>query len=552
MSCYVGVPSSDSATVGKTSASSSSDEDTMPPDSQNDSAGNGTSDGPENIPVQCGNPDYVHVESGAGLPPNADPPIFDSTFIEKHEKPVGVLHWTGTEKRGCSGTLISNNLFLTAGHCLKPQCNIDVCSEIHVDFNYQFIAGKYQKIDEKEIGEFHPYDNDDGDGYPCEEVVECSDDVDYAILKLKNTPGDIYGFANLLAYTPQEDNSLDIDGDGQQPDHVILIGHPNRFGSNEDDPRPKVASEGPTLELNKKTIKYKVDTDGGSSGSGVLISLPDKLQPQERDAFLIGIHTTPGDCKNGGVLLREIIKDLEEKKKDEILDEICGCQTPNNKFDSSLPPCEKACGGNTLLWKDKCGITQYEGPDCQTPNNQNGSDKCEKKCNGDKIVWKDQCGGVQDTETEDCSIGNSDNTCKSGNAGPYCGIQCGCQTPKNGYNPNLPECVQSCNKNGDIEWKDKCGDTQYTQYCSQGQECKSGNAGPYCGIKCGCNIPDSPVYDEDLYFCMGSCEGDKIKWVDQCGQVQYEYCPEGETCAVGLKCCKPSIQIGDNTPTCAG
>lgn len=59
----------------------------------------------------CGENDLMPVEKydgSLGVP---------KAFVEAHQRPVGLLRKNG---RGiCSGTLISDNLFLTAGHCIE-------------------------------------------------------------------------------------------------------------------------------------------------------------------------------------------------------------------------------------------------------------------------------------------------------------------------------------------------------------------------------------------------------------------------------------------------
>ncbi|XXY45949.1 trypsin-like peptidase domain-containing protein [Sorangium sp. So ce269] len=167
------------------------------------------------------------------------------TWVETREPQVGYLVGTG-----CSGTLISSDLFLSAGHC-----DYTVGDEIR--FNYQNAP--------------------DGTARPTKTIKvsqvleqEDSNDWDYAIVKLETSAGLSY---RPIAAVDPEPGSL-----------VIIIGHP--AGA------PKAVHAAPMpnyTALNGNKFPHQVDTVGGSSGAGV-------LSPY---GFLIGVHTTGGCSLTG-------------------------------------------------------------------------------------------------------------------------------------------------------------------------------------------------------------------------------------------------------------
>ena len=144
----------------------------------------------------------------------------------------------------CSGTLISENLFLTAGHCVGSVPD-------RIAFNYQ--VGKTTEF------------------VDVERIVERGRRLDYAILELAGSPGDIYGVANLG------------DRQTQTGETLVIIQHPE--GS------PKKVEVGNVSRSSRTRLYYSgLDTLGGSSGSGVL----------DTDGNLVGVHTNGGCSSFGG------------------------------------------------------------------------------------------------------------------------------------------------------------------------------------------------------------------------------------------------------------
>lgn len=194
--------------------------------------------------------DLVEQRSQCGPTWNAqDVEPYDGTlavtkrWVERHEGAVG-YHATN----GCSGTLISDDLFLSAGHCEYEVGHV-------VQFNYQYDPSR-------KLRTRHPVQ--------VIEVLEQENNAsyDYAIVRLSGKPGQMFGHARLA-------NRDEVPGDT-----VALIGHANAA--------PKTVHTGPVIANPTAGLlnwfSYTVDTDGGSSGSGVL----------SMDGYLIGVHTDEG------------------------------------------------------------------------------------------------------------------------------------------------------------------------------------------------------------------------------------------------------------------
>jgi hypothetical protein len=206
-------------------------------------------------------------------------------FVADHQQRVGVLRWKGdlvrrfsnpgnvNGVRYCSGTLIADDLFLTAGHCLspfppdpswevpriegsnQPIPSSEIARNMKVEFNYQL----------DQLG------NDrKPEPFPISELVEhvYSVDIDYAIVRLEGTPGQRFGVARVSARKVPPG------------DRICIIGHPQgalkRIGAG-------VASE----YIGNRFYYRDIDTEGGTSGSGILGS---------PEGPLVGVHIAGGDC----------------------------------------------------------------------------------------------------------------------------------------------------------------------------------------------------------------------------------------------------------------
>lgn len=205
-----------------------------------------------------------------------------TAFVAAARGPVGNLRWSGdlvkrytnpgnvNAMRWCSGTLVADDLYLTAGSCLDnrplgwtvprqnatdaPLSRAEVATNMRVEFNYQLGADGTDRQPES---------------FAVVEVVEDRlDDLDYAILRLEDAPGQRFGVTRLAT----EDVSV-----GQI---VGIIGHPEG--------QQKRIDAGPVIAIEDIRLFYDVNTLGGSGGSGVLASPGGQL---------VAVHTN-GGCED--------------------------------------------------------------------------------------------------------------------------------------------------------------------------------------------------------------------------------------------------------------
>jgi len=201
-------------------------------------------------------------------------------FVTTHQRPVGVLRWNSNLAsiysnpgnvagvRWCTGTLIADDLFLTAGHCFdqtgggwnRPRVNGttniippgEIATNMSVEFDYQRNAAGVLKTPVS---------------VAVVELVEYRlGGLDFAIARLAGAPGQTWGVTRLASI------------DANVGDMLCLIQHP--AGA------PKRIEAGPLTSFDGDRIRYNnIDTLGGSSGSGILRAL---------DGCLVGVHTNGG------------------------------------------------------------------------------------------------------------------------------------------------------------------------------------------------------------------------------------------------------------------
>ena len=204
--------------------------------------------------------DLQHVEDydGKGGPSKA--------FVDRHAPAVGALAMgpAGPDSRKfCSGTLISENLFLTASHCVDK----NILDRFAV-FNYQKAAGSEQL--RKQVHVKIKSVVEDG-GYQSGNPL--AGGLDYAILELAEPVGRQFGFAR-VANDPMKNRR-----------RISSIQHPRG--------KAKMVHGG-KIGGRYRGMYYvtyvDMDTHPGSSGSGVL----------NTKGELVAVHTNGGCTAKGG------------------------------------------------------------------------------------------------------------------------------------------------------------------------------------------------------------------------------------------------------------
>jgi V8-like Glu-specific endopeptidase len=216
-------------------------------------------------------------------------------FVNGHQSPVGQLQWNSnlasiytnsgsfSGSRWCSGTLISDDLFLTAGHCLDSIPGVplqngtanaiqpaEIATNMHVSFDFQVDPSGNPRVEQS---------------FPITQLVEYRlGGLDFVIVRLGGNPGFIYGRTQI--------SNVDAVLNGV----ACIIGHPAG--------KPKRIEAGSVTLLQGNSIGYNdIDTLGGNSGSGIL---------QDSDGRIVGVHTN-GGCNaamtgnNSGVRITSII-----------------------------------------------------------------------------------------------------------------------------------------------------------------------------------------------------------------------------------------------------
>lgn len=203
-----------------------------------------------------------------------------TAFVAAHQSAACQVQWnanlatiytnpgTVSGVRWGSGTMISDDLFLTCGHLFdqtgggweRPRQNgttniispQEIARNMRLNFNFQVDASGNPRAEQS---------------FPILELIEYRlGGLDMALCRIGGNPGATFGRAAVSAT------------DAATGDMICIIGHPAGM-------RKRIEA-GPTTSITGNLITYNdIDTLGGNSGSGIL---------RASDGRLVGIHTNGG------------------------------------------------------------------------------------------------------------------------------------------------------------------------------------------------------------------------------------------------------------------
>ncbi|WP_394832422.1 serine protease [Pendulispora rubella] len=180
-----------------------------------------------------------------------------TAYVNAHKNPVGAMESSASDASSakyCSGTLIANDLFLTASHCIDSS----TVANDYIAFNYERAKGSTTVLTQTHV--------------KITAIVEDGlGGLDYAIVRLQGSPGTTFGT------TPA--NATEVAAGGT----LAIIQHPARL--------PKKIEAGTKTGNSGDYHTYgNIDTQGGSSGSGIL----------NASGQVVGVHTNGGCTSSGG------------------------------------------------------------------------------------------------------------------------------------------------------------------------------------------------------------------------------------------------------------
>lgn len=216
----------------------------------------------------CGANNFQHIESYNN---NFSSIGFNTSVVTVAGRSVGAIKPSASAAASsyCSGTLVGNNLFLTASHCVGNGTVGDF-----VAFDYQRVGG---------AGNLRPQQF-----FQITGVVEdgVNFGLDYAVLSLSGAPGNSLNWQGIALGWKTVTNVVSS--------NLLIVQHP--------DGEPKQLDAGSNPQYTYGRIYYSnIDTLPGSSGSGIV----------DTSNRLIGVHTnggcTPSSGANSGVNMQAIL-----------------------------------------------------------------------------------------------------------------------------------------------------------------------------------------------------------------------------------------------------
>lgn len=175
--------------------------------------------------------------------------IADFKAVDKYYQPARSIAkltvFDGDEVYPCTGFLIGDDLLMTNFHCL-PEKN-PPCPNIFAEFGYETKGNDVERV-------------------VCTGVGPSSEEMDFATLRLKGSPGTKWGHLNL--------SSTDVKG---QPDSVFVAQHPDGRVKHIAIQQCRIMNE---FNIGKIEFPHSCDTVGGSSGSPII----------DEEGLVIGLH----------------------------------------------------------------------------------------------------------------------------------------------------------------------------------------------------------------------------------------------------------------------